>query len=150
MTAGPFDFSGVTSAWLIWDHYLNMEEDWDLFRVLVSLDDSSYHGYMWTRASDAWESWSINLATVADGSGGYLPVLGASQVWVAFVFESDTTVTGEGAYVDQVEVVTESGAPPGAPAASGVTRWAGSTESSAGSFFVKPVYGRSLDTAPLR
>ena len=41
------------------------------------------------------------------GSAGNL--LGQSQVWIAFIYQSDESNTYEGAYVDQVSLITNGG-----------------------------------------
>ena len=59
---------------------------------------------------------TLDLSSVAGG-----PYIGDASVWVAFRFESDSSNTGEGAYIDNVELVTGTGSSLGNPPTTGIT-----------------------------
>jgi hypothetical protein len=121
LKAGPFDLSKVSAASLSYKMYLNSEEGLDSLLCLVSLNGSDWYGWS---SSGAWAGWtdrSRNLASVITiGS-----VCGKSQVWIAFKFESDDSITGEGAYIDEVKLTDET--PPSVTAMSPALGPVGST-----------------------
>ena len=102
--AGPFDLSAVTSATFQYKVYFKTERDADWVWARVSIDGVSFKGWGESGDSQGWADRSRDLTAV--------PVLGnvcgQSQVWIAFYFESNPTVTDEGAYVDDVTVLASS------------------------------------------
>jgi len=73
----------------------------------VSTDGRSFAGVVYSGDSGGWLARGIDL-TKAAGLGN---VCGRSQVWFGFLFRSDAAVTGEGAYVDDVQLLDTSLAP---------------------------------------
>jgi hypothetical protein len=121
LKAGPFDLSKVTAATLSYKFYLKSEEGVDRLLCLVSLNGTNWYGWATTGDWSGWTDRLRNLAAVTTiGS-----VCGKSQVWIAFVFESDDSVTGEGAYIDEVKLTDET--PPSVTAISPASGPAGST-----------------------
>ena len=98
LVAGPYDLSTVTSGTLSFKVWLSSQLDHDWVSGMVSVDGVAFYGWSGSGSSSGWASRSIDLTSVP-GAGN---VCGHSQVWVAFVFQSDATVGGEGAYVDDV------------------------------------------------
>ena len=99
LVAGPYDLSTVTSGTLSFKVWLSSQLDDDWVSGMVSVDGVAFYGWSGSGAAvRAGPARSIDLTSVP-GAGN---VCGHSQVWVAFVFQSDATVGGEGAYVDDV------------------------------------------------
>ena len=116
MVAGPFDLSAVTTATLEYDQYLSTELSYDYCYAMVSTDGSTFNGSGWSGSSGgSWTHRTLDLSSVAGG-----PYIGDASVWVAFRFESDSINTGEGAYIDNVELVTGTGSSLGNPPTTGI------------------------------
>jgi len=98
---GPIDLSTATEAALEYKFYLNCEAGFDGLVVGVSLNGTDYYavdaGY-----TGAWDWTTKNADLTAVPTLGN--VCGQSTVYVAFLFESDESGVGEGAYVDEVRV----------------------------------------------
>lgn len=104
MTAGPFDLSAGNILDAVLECYLNLECEsndgdsfYDLFFLGVSIDGESFNGYQY--AGTVAQTLSLDLTNVpVDGD-----VRGQSEVWVACVFASDSSVNAaNGAQVDDV------------------------------------------------
>ncbi|MCL5734596.1 MAG: S-layer homology domain-containing protein [Actinobacteria bacterium] len=118
MVAGPFDLSQVSSASLDYRLYLNTEANYDWFAAMASTDGTNFLGDGWSGSSGgAWADKSLDLTEWA----------GQRSVWVAFVFNSDNTVNLEGAYVDDVRLITNGGVPPSTPVISSISPSSGSS-----------------------
>ncbi len=98
--AGPFDLSGVSSATFRYKLYYETEADRDYVRALVSTDGDDFYGLQYSGTSQGWVNGSIDLTNVPTLGN----VCGKNQVWIAFRFVSDSSVTYEGAYVDEVSI----------------------------------------------
>ena len=98
MVAGPFDLSTATAATLSLSIYSSTELDMDHVNAWVSLDDDKYYGTGWSGDWTPWTDKSLDLTNVYTLGN----VCGQSRVWIAIVFDSNPTVTMEGAYVDNV------------------------------------------------
>ena len=96
---GPFSLEDATAAeWSFW-YNLDTESEADWLSYWVSVDENNFYGNSLTGpTNNAWESVTMDLANVP----GLGSVLGQSQVWVAFAVDSDASVSGKGAYVDDV------------------------------------------------
>ncbi|MFQ5614201.1 MAG: clostripain-related cysteine peptidase [Anaerolineae bacterium] len=97
MTCGPFDFSNAADAyadfWLWLDTELNA--DWFLFGA--SVDNNVFDVTYWSGSSDGWTYEPFWLT----------PYAGYSQVWLAWIFQSDANPTqNEGAWVDEISIWT--------------------------------------------
>ena len=103
--AGPFDLSGATSAELQFDLWLETESGYDFFKWLASTDGSSFSGLQTSADTSGFQTVTTDLSDW--GSAGNL--LGQPQVWIAFIYQSDESNTYEGAYVDQVSLITDGG-----------------------------------------
>ena len=113
MVAGPFDLSGVTTALLNFDLWLNTEPSYDYFYYYASADGSTFSGYRTSGSTGgSWSPLTLDLANAPDGLGGTVSLVGDNSVWIAFRFTSDDTINYEGAYLDDVELVTSTSLPP--------------------------------------
>ncbi len=79
--------------------------NYDNFKWLASTDGSSFSGLQTSTDRNGFQTVTTDLADW--GSAGN--VLGQSQVWIAFIYQSDESNTYEGAYVDQVSLTTNGG-----------------------------------------
>ncbi len=103
--AGPFDLSSVSAGTLSFDVWFSTEKDHDYFMWMVSTDGSSFGGY---QASGETNGFTTVTQDLTDwGNAGN--VTGQPQVWIALVYQSDASLTYEGAYVDQVALTVDSG-----------------------------------------
>jgi Zn-dependent metalloprotease len=101
VTYGPFDLSGSTDGLL--DFHLNnvSELDYDLFKWLVSVDGTHFYGYQTCGNSNGWQYKTLDFKSVPTLGN----ITGGSQVWIAFVFTSDSSiVAGKGPFIDDVAI----------------------------------------------
>lgn len=99
MVYGPFSLVGATAADFKLKLWLNTELNYDGACWMASVDGNNFSGSCSTGNSNGWVDRSLDLSNVY--SLGNL--LGRSQVWVALVFTSDSSVVKtEGAYADEV------------------------------------------------
>ncbi|MFP3897625.1 MAG: hypothetical protein ACLFV5_12420 [Anaerolineales bacterium] len=99
MLYGPFSLTDATAAELSFDWWSDTEYEYDAFGWYASTDAENYYGY---EVTGDWASWTtgevLDLADVpALGN-----LLGQDQVWIAFVFGSDSSITDKGAFLDNV------------------------------------------------
>ena len=98
MRYGPFDLSDAQQAELDFYYVLNAHEDpyseenSDLFRWGASVDGTDFSGYQDTGDTYGWVQETFDLTDW----------IGESEVWIAFTFESNASVTDEGVFVDDV------------------------------------------------
>ncbi len=107
MVAGPFDLTDASAGFWQFNYWLKSELTYDNFAFLVSLDGVNYNGYQISGDSLGWASDGIDF--VNDPAIGN--ITGNSEVWVAFIFQSDETITDEGVYVDEVIVQKDTSEP---------------------------------------
>jgi len=107
LEAGPFDLSKVTAATFSYRFWMSTPKDADWLMAGVSTDGRNFAGFVYSGDSGGWLARDIDL-TKAAGLGN---VCGRSQVWFGLSFRSDASVTGEGAYVDDVQLLDTSLAP---------------------------------------
>jgi len=103
MVAGPFDLSGASQGELAFDLWLETEPSFDFFYAAASLDGSNFNALGIDQDTNGWQRLTFDLANW--GSLGDLT--GESAVWIAFLYESDFSVTFEGAYVDNVSMTVD-------------------------------------------
>jgi len=103
--AGPFDLSGATSGEISFDLWLSTEASYDYFKWLASTNGQNFSGFQTSADTSGFQTATTDLADW--GSAGNL--LGQSQVWIAFIYESDSSNAYEGAYVDQVAITINGG-----------------------------------------
>ena len=96
---GPFNLSNATDAELLFKYNTWTTSNKDYFYWLASVNDINYYGYRTSGNSGGWAAVNFDLTAV--------PVFGnfcgQSQVWIAFVFQSDQHWEYlPGTYVDDV------------------------------------------------
>lgn len=106
MIYGPFSLADATAADLAFKIWLNSEYNteeakYDRLCRLVSTDGNNFSGPCAVGSTGGeWFDSTLDLSDVGSNSDNYL---GESQVWLAFVFMSDASVTyPEGAFVDDI------------------------------------------------
>jgi hypothetical protein len=98
MVYGPFSLADATDAELNYYLWLDAEYPHDSIEIRASIDNINYYyGEGWTDYTD-WKPMSFDLTNV-DTLGN---LCGQSQVWIAFIFTSDNTITDDGAFIDNV------------------------------------------------
>jgi hypothetical protein len=96
---GPFSLTGASDAELLYDAWVNSELDYDEFFVGASIDNDMFYGSSVSGNSGGWTSDNFDLTDVYTLGN----LMGQSQVWIAFMFASDSSITyPEGAYVDNI------------------------------------------------
>lgn len=103
---GPFSLAGATDAWAEFDLWLETEASYDKFKWMISVNDVNYYGKERSTNTNGWEHIRFNFKDVTN-----IAAIGAAQVWLGFIFESDTGTQYEGAYVDNVVIKRTSGTP---------------------------------------
>lgn len=97
---GPINLGDAASAEVKFWLWLTIETGWDFLRFKASTnpgfpeDASVTEVWSWDVNTDSWEEVSLNLTTS----------LGASQVWLAWEFESDYLNEYEGPFIDDITV----------------------------------------------
>lgn len=99
MVYGPFSLSGASDADLTFKLWLNAETNYDFICRLASINGTNFYGTCTTGNTGGWVARELDLTNVPTLGN----LLGRSQVWIALVFDTDSSVTySEGAYVDNV------------------------------------------------
>jgi len=111
MVLGPFSLAdeGIVDAELNFVFKLNSEPDYDFFSIMASVTGENYYGVGWS--GEVEDAYSFDLTDVYTLGN----LIGESQVWIAFIFQSDGSVpAANGAQVDDVvlRVNYESNEPP--------------------------------------
>ena len=101
MLYGPFSLVGASDAQVLFQLWMKTQQQVDVIAVLASVDGQNFHGASLSGDSQGWWALYLDLTDV--------PNLGdlrdRPNVWIAFIFESDGSVTDvEGAYLDDILV----------------------------------------------
>jgi len=100
MVYGPFSLADATAAELTFDWWSKTEGDYnDYFFWGVSIDGNDFQG---NRRTGDWSTWTTDELVDFSNVHQLGNLLGEEQIWIAFVFSSDSSVTDEGSYVDNV------------------------------------------------
>jgi len=91
---GPFNLVDATQAELTFDYLLETEKGADWFGWYASDDNLTFSGIRESGDSNGWNTQTFDLSAW----------LGQPEVWVAFVFESDSQNSDRGVFVDNVVV----------------------------------------------
>lgn len=105
MVTGPFNLSPTSSGDLSFDLYLDTEEGFDRMFVGASLDGFNYTTFGRDTDTNGFERISIDLRNW----GNLGDLTQRSAVWFAFIYETDASLTFEGAYVDQIALNVDTG-----------------------------------------
>lgn len=109
MIYGPFDLSDASAAEFTFYYWLDTEQDYDWFLYRASSDRAYWGEYKTSGSSgDQWRYRQFNLCDVP-GLGN---LCGQPQVWIAFKFESDGSVTNQGVFVDDITLRKQVSTPP--------------------------------------
>jgi hypothetical protein len=92
MEYGPFDLSDATNARMTFYYWVEAESCCDYLFWGASHDGSGFGGTSAYGSSGGWVSRTLDLQ----------PYCGDSTVWVGFLFNSDSSVTYKGAFVDDI------------------------------------------------
>ena len=96
MVQGPFDFSTMADIFVGFGLYYDTEPEYDWMYFCASIDGYSYSCDYWSGYSGGWLDQAYWLTSYA----------GYSQVWLAWVFISDSSISDYyyGPYVDEIWV----------------------------------------------
>ncbi len=126
---GPFSLADASAAsaefdiWLDTETYDSTTQKGDRLWWLVSTDGINFSGYYISGNTGGWTHEVFDFSDVTS-----VTAAGAQQVWFAFVFTSDATVNGGGAFVDNVVIRKVAGGSAG----SAYSAWVGVTSHTAG------------------
>ena len=99
MIYGPFDLSDASDAKLDFSFNLNSEAGKDKFWWLASThDDQRYYGYYLNGNTSGYRNETFDLKNVFTRGD----LTGHSQVYIAFLFQSDAATTSKGVFLDDV------------------------------------------------
>jgi len=96
MEYGPFDFSDMSDVFVSFGLWYDTEPTYDWVYFCASIDFVNYNCDYWSGYSDGWTDQAYWLTSYA----------GYSEVWLAWVFQSDSSVSSgyEGPFVDEIYV----------------------------------------------
>ncbi len=99
MAYGPFSLVGATAGDLSFKLWLNSESSFDYVCRMASTDGTNFSGTCTSGNSSGWVDLTLDLTSVPTLGN----LMGQSNVWVALVFSSDSSVNyAEGGYVDDI------------------------------------------------
>ena len=99
MVYGPFSLADATAADLSFKLWINSESDYDFLCRYASLNGTDFYGTCTSGSSSDWIDRGLDLTSVYQLGD----LTGESNVWIGFLFMSDSSVTySEGAFVDNV------------------------------------------------
>ena len=90
---GPFDLSNAIDAEIKFDLWRRIESGYDFVFAGMSTDGIHFSGYYYD-GNRSWEQERPNFSSFA----------GNSQVWVAFIFSSDSSITDAGPWIDNIQI----------------------------------------------
>jgi hypothetical protein len=99
MIYGPFSLNHATAAELVFDWWSDTEYEYDVFFWGASTDGADFYG---TVVTGDWSSWTTGQKLDLSDVPTLGNLLGEDQVWIAFMFGSDGSVTDKGSFVDDV------------------------------------------------
>ncbi len=93
MIYGPFSLTGATNADALFSLWRQIEPAFDRIAFGVSHDGTNFNTIQWDGTAN-WTDIQVNfLSFVGDGS-----------VWVAWIFQSDSTVQYDGPWIDEIRI----------------------------------------------
>jgi len=104
---GPYDLSETTAGTLTFKLWLSTERYQDVLMWLVSTDGENFSGSARSTSTNGWQTVTTDLKNW--GAAG--DVIGESEVWIAWVYQSDHSNLFEGAYIDEVTLTVDVGDP---------------------------------------
>ncbi|RLC63696.1 MAG: hypothetical protein DRI80_03270 [Chloroflexota bacterium] len=106
MVYGPFSLADATAAELLFDWWSETELTYDMFFWGASIDGNEFWG---SYVTGDWSSWTMGERLDLSNVYHLGNLLGEDEVWIAFVFGSDSSNTYEGSYVDNVVLRKQTG-----------------------------------------
>ena len=106
---GPFNLTGASRAWVDFYFRNRSELEYDTLAWVVSVDGSHFYGYAISGTQEGGPYGNGYNLMRFDLSDVYIlgDVRGQPQVWLAFVFKSNGSITDVGPFLDDVRVVVE-------------------------------------------
>ncbi len=105
---GPLDLTRATEAWVDFHFRNDSQEDYDYFCWMASADGASYSGFCISGTqSGGPHSNGYNLMRFDLSDPWVGDLRGEPEVWLAFIFQSDDSITGQGPFLDDVSVIVE-------------------------------------------
>ncbi len=101
MIYGPFDLSDAVDAEIYFFLWREIEPGFDFVSIEVSLDGINFQEL--ARWDGFVQQWQFELVSLRSYTGYSMPT-GYSQVWVAWRFYSDYSVTYQGPWVDDISI----------------------------------------------
>jgi parallel beta-helix repeat protein len=102
MVFGPFDLTDASLAFVRFWYLMGTEINKDWFYYMASTDGVNFKGIGVSGTTEAkWKQTYLNLSDVPQLG----ELTGKPSVWIALGFTSDSTGTGFGVFVDDVEVL---------------------------------------------
>lgn len=98
MIYGPFSLADAQSATLSFQLWLEVQSNLDSVSWMASIDDETYYGQKLSQNTNGWVSQTLDLSNVYTLGN----LMGQPAVWIAFIFQSNPSVTHKGAFVDNV------------------------------------------------
>ncbi|MCE5238261.1 caspase family protein [bacterium] len=96
---GPFSTADLVSGQAVFQLQSQIEDYWDYTFAGFSTDGLNFWGTYFDADTAGWEQKTVSMTD--PNIGDYT---GKSQVWFALVFQSDSSVTDVGSYVDDVTI----------------------------------------------
>lgn len=91
----PVDLSDATDVKLVFDYWLDTEENFDIFQVAVTRNISGYETLLAISGnSGGWQEYSVDLSAYA----------GDSSVSILFFFSSNAVNTDKGVFLDNISL----------------------------------------------
>jgi hypothetical protein len=106
---GPFSLAGASEAWVDFYFRNESEQGFDFFAWMASKDGANFSGFGTSgthTGGPGGNGYNLMRFDLSD-AGSLGDLRGESEVWLAFVFESDGSFTGQGPFIDDVSVVVE-------------------------------------------
>lgn len=102
MLYGPFSLTDAMDAGVDFSYWLRTVGNGDYLGWFASINGQNFYGRGVTGNSNGWRSRTFDLKDVPTLGN----LMGQPQVWIAFIFESDSSVTDEGVYLDDITIWT--------------------------------------------
>ena len=103
---GPLDLSNMSDVFVSFGLWYETEPVFDRMKFCASIDGNTYYCDYWSGYSGGWTDQAYWLTSYA----------GYSQVWLAWLFQSDFSNVDDGPFVDEIRVWGDQvGAPPVVP-----------------------------------
>ena len=100
MVFGPHNLSSASDGRMEFELWMDTEPGNDRLRVCASLDNDTFTCYDFSGYTEGWFFFTLNF--------DYWPYLGSlvgePEVWFAFIFETNESITGPGVFIDDLVI----------------------------------------------